>query len=667
MQVRRPANSGFCPCCLPGWILHAFAVALCVAGGAVASPDDPCLGRDACYAPPPGSGVIDVKTFGARGDGLADDTQALRAALTAAGETGGTWSRFVYLPPGTYKVTNTIEKRDAGGEFDSGFLLRGAGPSHTVIRLADLAPNFDDPAHPRAVLFTSSHLWEQGGPYGGGKDWPGKGEGNQAFQNTIEGLTVDVGSGNRAAIALDYLGNNACAVRDVWLRDADGTAATGLSMTRKWPGPCLIENLHVQGFDIGIDVARSIYSLTLLDVSLDTPRRVGLRNNANVLSIARLSGSFPALAVENRSPEGMILLAGARLIGTSGSAIAFRNRGILRVSELRAEGFADIGLSPLPGPDEDAVFDGSKGLASSDAPPRVPAMPALPDVSLTDWVSVETYGAIPSDDRDDTKAIQAAFDSGAVGVYFPFGTYDVSDTLHPGPATHRIAGMNAQIRAPVRGDDTPVLATQAVTDTLTIDSLRVAFSPLKPGGSSGTWIRHDGPGTLILRDVFENALGYPSTILHRSAEAGEAHLFDVCCGRLVLEGPVPVVAYHFNTEGPGNRILNHGADLLVLGIKTENIAEVVRTEAGGRTQILGGLLYPVRAVPPGQAAFVVADGAMSAMVADRSIHANQSYGILIASDNGRTLVPSCGTRSMTLGIRWFSGSDNAAAAETICR
>jgi parallel beta-helix repeat protein len=57
--------------------------------------------------------VFDVRVYGAAGDGTTDDTSNLQAALTAA--TGAT----AYIPPGTYKVTNTL------------FL-----PANTVLQLA---------------------------------------------------------------------------------------------------------------------------------------------------------------------------------------------------------------------------------------------------------------------------------------------------------------------------------------------------------------------------------------------------------------------------------------------------------------------------------------------------------------------------------------------------
>jgi polygalacturonase len=47
-----------------------------------------------------GPPVIDVRAFGARGDGVSDDTDALRAAFAAVPAAGGT----VIVPPGTYLV-----------------------------------------------------------------------------------------------------------------------------------------------------------------------------------------------------------------------------------------------------------------------------------------------------------------------------------------------------------------------------------------------------------------------------------------------------------------------------------------------------------------------------------------------------------------------------------
>ena len=67
--------------------------------------------------------IFNVKEFGAKGDGVANDTAAIRAALAAAGLNGG---GIVFLPWGTYRLTNyfVIPERT---------ILHGEGRDSTVL------------------------------------------------------------------------------------------------------------------------------------------------------------------------------------------------------------------------------------------------------------------------------------------------------------------------------------------------------------------------------------------------------------------------------------------------------------------------------------------------------------------------------------------------------
>ena len=79
-------------------------------------------------------------------------------------------------------------------------ILVGESPSDTTIRLTDQAPGFGNADAPRGVIMTTAKLLD-GTPTSGGKDYTNKGEGNDAYENFVENLTVDVGPAIRARSA----------------------------------------------------------------------------------------------------------------------------------------------------------------------------------------------------------------------------------------------------------------------------------------------------------------------------------------------------------------------------------------------------------------------------------------------------------------------------------
>ena len=62
------------------------------------------LGGGAMEVPVGGQGVYAITDFGAKGDGKADDTGAIQAAIDRAAEKGG----VVYVPPGRYLVAGSL-------------------------------------------------------------------------------------------------------------------------------------------------------------------------------------------------------------------------------------------------------------------------------------------------------------------------------------------------------------------------------------------------------------------------------------------------------------------------------------------------------------------------------------------------------------------------------
>lgn len=75
--------------------------------------------------------VIDVKDFGAVGDGVADDTLKIQAAIDAVGGAGG----MVFVPRGVYKTTATLK-------LDSGVIIQGVGIDSLIKGASVAAPLF---------------------------------------------------------------------------------------------------------------------------------------------------------------------------------------------------------------------------------------------------------------------------------------------------------------------------------------------------------------------------------------------------------------------------------------------------------------------------------------------------------------------------------------------
>jgi hypothetical protein len=157
-------------------------------------------------------------------------------------------------------------------------MLWGENREETTIKLADGLQGFQDPAAPKTLIYTASDLYTES-PTGGGRDYDNLGEGNEAFANYVEHLTVDSGN-NPGAIAVDYLGNNYGAVRDVSI---EGNGPIGLNMTRKWPGPALITNVSINGFGYGIKTKHRQLGLTFEHITLWGQSTASILNEDNVL------------------------------------------------------------------------------------------------------------------------------------------------------------------------------------------------------------------------------------------------------------------------------------------------------------------------------------------------------------------------------------------------
>jgi hypothetical protein len=82
---------------------------------------------------------VSVKDFGAVGDGVADDTAAIQAALNAGSSTGAP----VYLPPGTYLISSTLTIQAGVRFFGANGRLTGSAKKTNIVTNSALNPMLD--------------------------------------------------------------------------------------------------------------------------------------------------------------------------------------------------------------------------------------------------------------------------------------------------------------------------------------------------------------------------------------------------------------------------------------------------------------------------------------------------------------------------------------------
>jgi sugar lactone lactonase YvrE len=97
----------------------------------------PGFGSNAIPSPPPAQTWANLRSLGAKGDGVTDDTAAIRKAIAD--------NRAIYVPMGRYVVTDTIMLRP-----DT--VLIGLDPSMTQFDLPDGTAGFQGPGAPKALL-----------------------------------------------------------------------------------------------------------------------------------------------------------------------------------------------------------------------------------------------------------------------------------------------------------------------------------------------------------------------------------------------------------------------------------------------------------------------------------------------------------------------------------
>jgi hypothetical protein len=539
---------------------------------------------------PDDAGFKNVKDFGAKGDGVTDDTAAIQKAIDTVKGIPDT----LYFPNGTYLVSDSVGIFGGKAHSRDRFLCyQGQSEAGTIIRLKDQAPGFGDASKRKIVLSV----------------YQGDGTGD-CMRGYVRNMTIDVGKGNPGAVGMRYLANNTGGVYNVTVRSSDpkGAGAVGLDLTQHQQGPSLIKNVKVAGFDIGIE-ASSSFSLVLEHISLERQNVEGFVSNARV-TMRGLKSVNAVTAVRAKGSDLMLIEADLRG-GDSAKPAILNDKAKLFLRDIKQTGYACVlrtSDKTLEGAKLDEWYSG-KGQSLFGAEPKtlrlpIKETPEIPwETDLSKWVKVEWSAK----GQDISEALQVAIDkaaaSGASTVYFPRKAL-----------THEYPRITRQIR--VHGTVSRVIGMENIIDVA--DAPNAEEGDKLSAGAKPVFLIEDLKAPVIVFErffmlggwkcpktavMFDNKSGKPMVLRAMTCHGitktptpeGECFIEDLAPARestLRVGRGEKVWARQFNPESYKAVIADvDGGQLWILGLKTEGRATHIIARNNSKVELLGGVSY----------------------------------------------------------------------------
>ena len=411
------------------------------------------------------------EAFPVSGDGVADDSAALQAAIDKVQETTG--EGILFVPQGRYRVTRTIYVWP-------GVRLIGYGGKRPVMVLADHTPGYQQGV---GVMFFYAGFRPGAGRGGGGGRGGAGGAGGAAgtvpggrafrmpppppgtvpdnpaiadagpgtFYSAMSNIDFEIGADNAAAVGIRFH-----VAQHGYLAHMDLQIGSGLAGLEDIGNEA--EDLHFHGGRYGILTKKPspAWQFTLIDSSFDGQREAAIRENEAGLTLVHddFRNVPTAIMIDERYSD-QLWVKDARFENIAGPAIVISNENS-RMTEINAENivcsrvpvfarFRESGkqLAATGEIYEVKVFshgltlpaEGASGeiktkydaVALKSLPAALPnAIRGLPP--MASWVNLRTLGAKGDGTTDDTAVVQKAIAEHAV-LYVPMGRYVVRDTL----------------------------------------------------------------------------------------------------------------------------------------------------------------------------------------------------------------------------------------------
>jgi hypothetical protein len=408
------------------------------------------------------------------GDGVADDTAAIQAAIdtVAARGHGG----IVFLKSGRYRISRTLLVRSAVRIF-------GVGRTRPVIVLGDNAPGYDA-GIAAMVSFTGEDQYRVSKvpvppPTTVPFDPTVFDATSSTFYSALSNVDFAIGEGNAGAVAVRFR-----VAQHGFLRHVRFDIGSGFAGIYQAGNEC--EDLEFRGGRYGIVTEKTspAWQFTLIDSDFEGQRDAAIREHEVDLTLVNVAIRDTPVGIEidrgysdslwgknvrfERVRDAGIVISSEKSVFTQigfDNAIGidtpvfarFRESGRTvagRGSRYRVRDFG-YGLA-LPGLGQIGEYRTDVDMAPlASAPARAaPAIRALPPVEQ--WANVHDLGVKGDDATDDTAALQRAIDTHRV-LYFPIGRYRVTSTLRLRPDSVLIA-LHPSLTHLYLPDETPAFA-----------------------------------------------------------------------------------------------------------------------------------------------------------------------------------------------------------------
>jgi hypothetical protein len=394
-----------------------------------------------------GKAFRNVKDYGAKGDGITDDTTSIQRAIDEGRGGEGDLAKspgIVYVPPGSYVVSDTIVLW-----YWTHF--RGSATCPPTIVLKPASPGFNDPRGFKPIIATAAGYnvstndsW-----------WKGDIDANCNFYTQLHNIKVQIGKGNTGATGVIWRVAQQTSIRNLTVDATEGSVGLDIGSPPGYSqfggltqgGGGTVENVVIKGGKYGI---RGLASQWLLrNIRIRGATVACMQLSPWIFSLLSVHMSDCPVGLEVNGARNLVVLDSTFTNISNGTAIV-TDRNPLILDRVTVSGATFVVDRVLPadaakgsttsirswrqGPANLSYVHGLNSTAATGGNATCGHLPPQrSDVPVPTWgrpafdsaVSVAKFGAKGDGIADDTKAIQAAIDS-ADTVFLPYGIYMVS-------------------------------------------------------------------------------------------------------------------------------------------------------------------------------------------------------------------------------------------------